>query len=69
MPDEYRSPCTKPECINKDKIKCSKDCKELAKFQQYLDLIHDRYSPPAIDPTDSYPNAPDGYGGMIIHNI
>lgn len=68
MPSK-RSPCTKPECIHKDKIKCSKDCKELAEFQKYLDRTHDQYSPPAIDPTERYPSSPDGYRGMSIHDI
>ena len=59
MPEkELRSPCAKPECISNDKTKCSKDCRELAEFQRYLDLIHDRYSPPAIDPAGDYRAVP-----------
>ena len=49
---ESLSPCAKPECRNKNKAECCSTCLELAKYQQYLAMIEDRFSPPAIDYTD-----------------
>lgn len=46
------SPCAKPECIGKNKIKCCETCSELDAYQQHLMAIEDPYSPPGIDYTD-----------------
>ena len=49
---ESLSPCAKPECRGKNKTECSSTCPELARYQQYLAMVEDRFSPPGIDYTD-----------------
>ena len=49
---EPRSPCSRPECLNKNKMLCLQSCPALKRYQEYLALTEDRYAPPAIDYTD-----------------
>jgi len=51
---EPSSPCLKEGCSKRNKMLCSESCKELAAYQRYLALTHDRYSPPSIDMAESY---------------
>lgn len=46
------SPCARPECIKKNKLKCCETCPELMEYQRFLLLTEDRYSPPGIDYSD-----------------
>ena len=53
-----RSPCAKPECIKKSKLKCSQTCEELAEYQEWLMKHEDRTASPDFSSDTVFPVDP-----------